>query len=96
MIFLHREGSLRPFVRKFARLHLFADILEAQDNKGSEVGGSAVGVRPELESELAKDLRAYSAALEEGRLLEVSFKSVVDYLHLLRWGRLLGGFQGDS
>ena len=85
MIFLHREGSLRPFVRKFSGLHLFADILVAHDDKTSGDGGSTVGVRPELESELAKDLRAYCAAVDEGRLLEVSFESVVDYLHLLRW-----------
>jgi phosphopantothenate-cysteine ligase len=93
VIFLHRDTSLRPFLRKFAPLHLLADVLSApEDSSGSGsgsgngigAGGPAVVVRPSLEAELAQGMRAYTSAVADGRLLEVSFRSVVEYLHLLK------------
>jgi hypothetical protein len=95
VIFLHRDTSLRPFLRKFAALHLLADVLSAPEDNSSSgsgsgsgngicAGGPAVVVRPSLEAELAQGMCAYTSAVADGRLLEVSFRSVVEYLHLVK------------
>lgn len=76
VIFLHRGGSKQPFVHRFAGMHLLRDVLELKD------GG--LSVQPSIIADVVAAHGKYTKALEGGCLLEVSFESVVDYLHLLR------------
>jgi phosphopantothenate-cysteine ligase len=79
VIFLHRVGSKRPFLQRFAGLHLLEDIVTA-----GPAGGPPVAVRPEVMDDMAEAHSKYRAAIDGGKLLEVPFETVVDYLHLLR------------
>ena len=87
VVFLHRDTSLRPYVRNFAPLHLFADVLSASDDRaavGCDSDTPAPIVRPSIEKAVALGMDGYTAAVADGRLLEISFRSVVEYLHLLK------------
>ena len=77
VLYVRREGSARPFVSR---------VVRAVADAGSRLsvlpdGRVAVGPVP---PETAAAVAAGAAVAAEGRLLEVPFTSVGDYLHVLR------------
>ena len=75
VIFLHRLTSLRPYTRHFTHTN-FLDLVQEDDNGEVKVKqGDLNAVRGHL--------RAYEAVRTSGRLLEVPFTSLSDYLWLL-------------
>ncbi|PHH66356.1 hypothetical protein CDD81_7411 [Ophiocordyceps australis] len=77
VIFLHREFSLRPYMRHFSHARDgFLDMLEQQ--------GSRVVVRGQQEAKVGDVLRQYRHARDANLLLELPFVTIGDYLHALR------------
>lgn len=75
VIFLFRQKSLEPFSRHFSGQELL-DCLQVKD-ESIEVAADKVGT-------LLPVLRARQQALTSGRLLQIPFTTLADYLWLLR------------
>nr|ACO12202.1 C4B3.18 [Lepeophtheirus salmonis] len=73
VIFLYREGSLRPYQRHFQGIN-FLDIVELAEEK--------VCVKREHLSKIRDIYKEYNS--KKDQLLEVTFRSLADYLWLLR------------
>lgn len=90
VIFLHRESSKRPFVD--------TTVYDALHHPESRLGplsdSRVVGVR--LTSEEVRALRDRSEALASGRLVEVPFRTVQDYMWLLHEGALAVNSAGET
>ncbi|XP_046629300.1 phosphopantothenate--cysteine ligase-like isoform X2 [Neodiprion virginianus] len=79
VIFMHRVKSLQPFSRHFSG-QKFLNMLDLNETKD----GTSITVTSENVSRIADVLRKYKSALECGKLLELSFTTVYEYLWLLR------------
>ncbi|PHH70366.1 hypothetical protein CDD82_7176 [Ophiocordyceps australis] len=78
VIFLHREFSLRPYMRHFSHARDgFLDMLEQQANNSVVVCG-------QQEAKVRAVLRQYRHARQHNLLLELPFVAIGDYLHALR------------
>ncbi len=82
VLFLYREGSLRPFSRVAAKRMKKAEALTDQIQINATTGAVELVMGPE-EAQQMKDTMATFAALQ-GRLLEVPFADLFEYLYLLR------------
>lgn len=78
VIFMYRIKSLEPFARHFVG-QKFLDMLQV-----SEGENPVITVLPELTQNVATVLRQYKEALEQGKLLQLSFTTLSEYLWLLR------------
>eukprot|EP00050_Salpingoeca_kvevrii_P022503 m.127507 g.127507 ORF g.127507 m.127507 type:complete len:308 (+) comp9725_c0_seq3:1534-2457(+) len=74
VIFLHREHSMRPYVRHWTAASLFGEL--ALDDSGAVVARDCSALREAID--------ARRRVLEEGLLLELDFLSVTQYLFMLR------------
>ncbi|XP_061182667.1 phosphopantothenate--cysteine ligase-like [Saccostrea echinata] len=79
VIFLHRNRSLKPFLRHFSGYN-FLDLLQLDNDKPD----SDVKVKPEYQERLSCVLRDYQQVQKERSLLMVEFQTLSDYLHLLQ------------
>ncbi|XP_046435391.1 phosphopantothenate--cysteine ligase-like isoform X2 [Neodiprion fabricii] len=79
VVFMHRVKSLQPFSRHFSG-QKFLNMLDLNETKD----GTSITVTSENVSRIADVLRKYKSALECGKLLELSFTTVYEYLWLLR------------
>ncbi|XP_046752298.1 phosphopantothenate--cysteine ligase [Diprion similis] len=79
VVFMHRVKSLQPFSRHFTG-QKFLNMLELNETKD----GTSIAVASENVPRIADVLRKYKSALENGKLLELSFTTVYEYLWLLR------------
>lgn len=79
VIFLHRARSLSPYTRHLPQHHLL-DILEMVEDGGK----TALKVKDEHTSHLLNTVQTYQQMTKEGRILQIDFSTLVDYLHLLR------------
>ncbi|EZA48286.1 phosphopantothenate--cysteine ligase isoform X2 [Ooceraea biroi] len=77
VIFMHRIKSLEPFSRQFQK---FLDLLQVSDNSENPV----ITVLPEYTQKVATILRKYREALDQGKLLQLTFTTLSEYLWLLR------------
>lgn len=71
VVFLHRNNSLLPFVRTFTTSSLF-DAMDAANGDFM--------INPEKKAAISSLVAARRLALKEGRLLQISFVTVV-----VRW-----------
>ncbi|GAB1609413.1 phosphopantothenate--cysteine ligase-like [Argonauta hians] len=78
VIFLHRNGSLEPFSRKFSRKNLL-DFLEFCGNGEKQ----SLGVQSQYKEAISKSLHSYQEVTHSGMLLSVDFTTLSDYLSLL-------------
>ncbi|XP_046491804.1 phosphopantothenate--cysteine ligase-like isoform X2 [Neodiprion pinetum] len=79
VVFMHRVKSLQPFSRHFSG-QKFLNMLELNETKD----GTSITVTSKNVPRIADVLRKYKSALECGKLLELSFTTVYEYLWLLR------------
>ncbi|XP_015515945.1 phosphopantothenate--cysteine ligase isoform X2 [Neodiprion lecontei] len=79
VVFMHRVKSLQPFSRHFSG-QKFLNMLDLNETKD----GTSITVTSENVPRIADVLRKYKSALECGKLLELSFTTVYEYLWLLR------------
>ncbi|XP_015590037.1 phosphopantothenate--cysteine ligase [Cephus cinctus] len=79
VIFMYRVKSLEPFSRHFTA-QKFLDMLDLKEVDGKP----SIAVSSEYTNSVAKVLRKYKAALANGKLLQISFTTLSDYLWLLR------------
>ncbi|XP_011305830.1 phosphopantothenate--cysteine ligase [Fopius arisanus] len=77
VIFIHRTKSLEPFSRHFIG-QKFLDMLEFDEGKGKLM------VSEKYSESVAHVLMKYKSALKQGKLLQLSFTTLSDYLWLLR------------
>lgn len=79
VIFMHRVKSLEPFSRHFVG-QKFLDLLQVSDSSENPV----VTVLPEHTQQVATVLRKYKEAFNQGKLLQLTFTTLSEYLWLLR------------
>lgn len=78
VIFLHRQYSLRPYLRHYSHAkYSFLDLLY-EDPDGNAV------VKPEYKEKMQKVRRQYQTAKDRQLLLELPFTTINDYLFVLR------------
>ncbi|XP_033114768.1 phosphopantothenate--cysteine ligase-like [Anneissia japonica] len=82
VIFLYRQGSLRPYSRHFAGGNIL-DVLEIREDC-KDGTCSQLQVDTTKMPSLMAIVEAYQTAKNSGRLLEVSYHSLVDYIALLK------------
>ncbi|XP_034173785.1 phosphopantothenoylcysteine synthetase [Osmia lignaria lignaria] len=80
VIFMYRVKSLEPFSRHFTG-QKFLDMLEVNEQQD---GKSTVAVLPQYTEKLATILHKYKEALNQDRLLQLTFTTLSEYLWLLR------------
>lgn len=80
VIFMYRVKSLEPFSRHFIG-QKFLDLLEISDNN-HEI--PVITVSPEYGQKVATVLRKYREALDQRKLLQLTFTTLSEYLWLLR------------
>ncbi|XP_071943572.1 phosphopantothenate--cysteine ligase-like [Antedon mediterranea] len=80
VIFLYRQGSLRPYSRHFK----VGNVLDLLTISKECRNGSTVQVDSTKMPDLATIVQAYHTSKDAGRLLEVSYHSLVDYIALLK------------
>ncbi|XP_012268486.1 phosphopantothenate--cysteine ligase [Athalia rosae] len=79
VIFMYRLKSLQPFSRHFTG-QKFLDMLELTETKDK----TSITVTSKNISKIAEVVQGYKAALKDGKLLELSFTTIAEYLWLLR------------
>ncbi|XP_033225216.1 phosphopantothenate--cysteine ligase isoform X2 [Belonocnema kinseyi] len=79
VIFLHRLKTLEPFSRHFAG-HSFLNMLDLK----TENGKPSVIVSPEYTEQISQVLCKYKEILKQGKLLQLNFTTLAEYLWLLR------------
>ncbi|KAJ8675186.1 hypothetical protein QAD02_010972 [Eretmocerus hayati] len=79
VIFMHRLKSLEPFSRHFAG-HKFLDMLELSNLDNTQ----SISVAPKYVDKVSIILKKYKEALKDGKLLQLSFTTLSEYLWLLR------------
>lgn len=79
VIFMYRLKSLEPFTRHFVG-HKILDMLNVTEDKNKCV----VTVGPEHTEKVATVLKKYKKAMEQHKLIHISFTSLAEYLWLLR------------
>lgn len=79
MVFLHRNRSLKPFLRHLSTYN-FLDLLELD----GENQDAPVKVKSEHQKRLSSILRDYEQVQRDRSLLWVEFQSLSEYLHLLQ------------
>lgn len=79
VIFLHRARSLAPYTRHLPQNKLL-DILEFVKSGDK----TTLKVKDDHTAHLLTTVQTYQQVAREGRLLQIDFTSLVDYLHLLR------------
>ncbi|XP_043580108.1 phosphopantothenate--cysteine ligase 2 isoform X2 [Bombus pyrosoma] len=79
VIFMHRVDSLEPFLRHF-KSQKFLDMLEINEQSGE----STVTVLPQYKENVIKVLRKYKETLNQDKLLQLTFTTLIEYLWLLR------------
>ncbi|XP_043465472.1 phosphopantothenate--cysteine ligase [Leptopilina heterotoma] len=79
VIFLHRLKSLEPFSRHFAN-QSFLDMLDLGINDEQPI----VQISSQYTEQVSKVLCKYKEILKQGRLLQINFTTLADYLWLLR------------
>ncbi|XP_008558296.1 phosphopantothenate--cysteine ligase [Microplitis demolitor] len=79
VIFMFRLKTLEPYSRHFTG-QKFLDMLETNEINGKDV----VTILPEHSERIAEVLKKYKQALEQEKLLEITFTTVAEYLWLLR------------
>ena len=82
VVFLYREGSLRPFSRVLAKRMKKAHALTDQVKVNTETGRLELVLDADEEARMAQMLTTYESV--KPRLLEVSFADLFEYLYLLR------------
>jgi phosphopantothenate-cysteine ligase len=82
VVFLYREGSLRPFSRVLAKRMKKAHMLTDQVQLNSATGRLELVLDAEEEARMAQTLKTYETV--KPRLLEVAFSDLFEYLYLLR------------
>ncbi|XP_068670747.1 uncharacterized protein [Montipora capricornis] len=80
VIFLHRQGSLQPFIRNFPS-HEVLDLLQLKDLPD---GSSQLEVNPRKVSKVTQVLKMHRQVRISGTLLMIEFNSLSEYLFLLR------------
>lgn len=79
VIFMYRVKSLEPFSRHFVG-QKFLDMLQETENSENHL----ITVLPEYTQKVATILQKYRKALDQERLLQLSFTTLSEYLWLLR------------
>ncbi|XP_078037964.1 phosphopantothenoylcysteine synthetase [Augochlora pura] len=79
VIFMYRVKSLEPFSRHFIG-QKFLDMLKIEQQNGK----SNVAVLPQYTDKLASILQKYEKALNEKKLLQLTFTTLSEYLWLLK------------
>lgn len=79
VIFMHRVNSIEPFSRHFTGQR-FLDMLEIVQRDGK----SNIAVLSQYEEKLATVLQSYKDALNQNKLLYITFTTISEYLWLLR------------
>ncbi|KAJ1653492.1 Phosphopantothenate--cysteine ligase cab2 [Dispira simplex] len=86
VIFMHRERSLQPFARHFGPV-----TLTTQPTRGTlldylmvDPDTHEVKIKPDYQANMRQAVSKYQAALQERRLLMITFTTLSDYLFLLR------------
>ncbi|XP_043252750.1 phosphopantothenate--cysteine ligase isoform X1 [Colletes gigas] len=79
VIFMHRVKSLEPFSRHFIGYKVL-DMLEMKQLEGKSV----ITVQSQYTEKLASILHKYKEALNQDKLLQLTFTTVSEYLWLLR------------
>ncbi|XP_003706167.2 phosphopantothenoylcysteine synthetase [Megachile rotundata] len=93
VIFMYRVKSLEPFSRHFTGQR-FLDMLEINQK---EDGKSIITVMPQYTDKLATILNKYKEALNQDKLLQVSFTTLSEYLWLLRLAcQILASFKNQT
>lgn len=82
VIFLYRDGSLRPFSRVLAKRMKKTHALTDQVQLNSKTGRVELVMDADEEARMTQVLMAYESV--KLRLLEVSFSDLFEYLYLLR------------
>lgn len=78
VVFLYRESSLTPFLRRFSQRNLrLPDLLVEVEDEKLEIPAA-------FRKEIIHTLRLHREARESGMLLSLSFNTISDYLHRLR------------
>ncbi|VUC22930.1 unnamed protein product [Clonostachys rosea] len=78
VVFLHREGSLTPFLRRFSQRNIsLPDVLVETDQDTFRISA-------EVKQEVQDTLKSYNRARTSNMLLFISFSTISDYLHRLR------------
>ncbi|XP_029166039.1 phosphopantothenate--cysteine ligase [Nylanderia fulva] len=80
VIFMYRVKSLEPFSRHFIG-QKFLDLLEISDNNNEN---PVITVSSEYAQKVATVLQKYKKALDQRKLLELTFTTLSEYLWLLR------------
>ncbi len=75
VIFLHRRGSLKPFLRHFQHSN-FLDYFESDEQQ--------VSVKDDFQPKLKNILQQYQQSVEEKTLLQIDFVTLSDYLFYLK------------
>lgn len=82
VVFLHRQHSLQPFVRRFLLhknpINNFLDYLQAAPS------GDAINVRGEFTDTVRETLEEYNQVKQNNQLLPIPFTTLTDYLWYLR------------
>ncbi|XP_054003300.1 phosphopantothenate--cysteine ligase [Hylaeus anthracinus] len=79
VIFMHRVKSLEPYSRHFIG-HKFLDMLKDDQQEGKHV----LTVLPQYTEQLTMILHKYKEASSQGKLLQLTFTTVSEYLWYLR------------
>ncbi|XP_048727504.1 phosphopantothenate--cysteine ligase-like isoform X2 [Ostrea edulis] len=79
VIFLHRNRSLKPFLRHLSGYN-FLDLLQLDGDEPN----SSVRVKPEHQKQLSSILHDYERVQADRSLLNVEFQTLSEYLHLLQ------------
>ncbi|CAH3124325.1 unnamed protein product [Pocillopora meandrina] len=80
VVFLHRQGSLRPFTRHFPT----EDVLDLLQLKDMPDGSTQVQVNASKVPKLTQVLKIYRQVQTAGTLLLIEYNSLSEYLFLLR------------
>ncbi|XP_066599631.1 phosphopantothenate--cysteine ligase [Prorops nasuta] len=76
VIFMYRTKSLEPFARHFTGNKILDMLMEKDE--------STITVVPEHTGQVAEVLKKYKRAMNKGRLLQLTFTTLIEYLWLLR------------
>lgn len=82
VVFLYRDGSLRPFSRVLAKRMKKTHALTDQVQLNSKTGRVELVMNADEEARMTQVLMTYESV--KPRLLEVSFSDLFEYLYLLR------------